>query len=232
MYRYRWWWLALLALAGLVILLVTDAGRLLELERLQAAQARLLEWREARPLAMGVGFFLLYVLVAALSVPGIVIMTLAGGAIFGAVAGTVLSSVASTLGATLTFLLARSLARAPVQRRFGHRLQVLDRGFREEGAFYLFALRITPVLPFAVVNAGMGLVPIRAWTYFWVSLLGMLPATALFAFAGTQLAQLGSTTEVISVGMLAALTAIGLFPLLARRIVRAWRRRAVRHNMH
>ncbi len=216
-----YWVVAILAVAALIAFFALDFGRFLEFERLQAAQGDLEDQRAARPLLAAVVFFLVYVVVAALSLPGIVIMTLAGGAIFGVFWGSVLSSFASTLGATLTFLVARTIAREPLQRRFADRLEPINRGFEREGAYYLFALRLTPAFPFFVINAGMGLMRIRTWTYYWVSQLGMLPATIVFANAGTQISRLDGPEGIFSPGLIASLVAVGLFPLVARWVVRA-----------
>ncbi len=218
-----YWVVAILAVVALIVFFALDLGRFLEFERLQAAQGDLEGHREARPLLAAVVFFFVYVIVAALSLPGIVVMTLAGGAIFGVFWGSVLSSFASTLGATLTFLLARTIAREPLQRRFADRLEPINRGFDREGAYYLFALRLTPAFPFFVINAGMGLMRIRTWTYYWVSQLGMLPATIVFANAGTQISRLDGPEGIFSPGLIASLVAVGLFPLAARWVVRALR---------
>ncbi|MFO7955433.1 TVP38/TMEM64 family protein [Thioalkalivibrio sp.] len=225
----RYYWGLLLALAGLIgTWLLAGVGPGLDVERLMATREQLEEWRQARPLITAALFFLLYAVVAAFSVPGIVVMTLAGGALFGVVWGTLLSSLASTLGATLTFLVARALARDAVQRRYGRQLGRIEQGFGREGVFYLFALRMIPVFPFLLVNAGIGLLPIRTWTYFWVSLLGMLPATAVFANAGTQLGQLQGIDGILSPVLILSLVATGLFPLVARWGVSAMRYRFAR----
>lgn len=220
----RAYWLAAgLAVIALIVFFSLDLGRFLEFERLQDSQGALEAQREAQPLLVAAIFFVVYVMVAALSLPGIVIMTLAGGAIFGVFWGTVLSSFASTLGATLTFLVARTVAREPLQRRFGDQLAPLNRGFEREGAFYLFALRLTPAFPFFVINAGMGLMRIRTWTYYWVSQLGMLPATIVFANAGTQISRLDGPEGIFSPVLIASLAAVGLFPLVMRWVLRALR---------
>ena len=225
----RYYWGLLLALAALVgVWLLAGVGSGLDVERLMATREQVEEWRQARPLVTAALFFLLYAVVAAFSVPGIVVMTLAGGALFGVVWGTLLSSLASTLGATLTFLVARAVARDAVQRRYGRQLGRINQGFVREGAFYLFALRMIPVFPFLLLNAGMGLLPIRAWTYFWVSLVGMLPATAVFANAGTQLGQLQGLDGILSPVLILSLVATGVFPLLARWGVNAVRKRRTR----
>jgi len=210
-----WWWL--------------EPAQFLTLEALQERQADLANWRDARPLLAAAAFFLLYVSVTAVSIPGAAVMTLAAGAFFGLLWGTVLVSFASTIGATLAFLVSRFLLHDTVQRRFGDRLAAVNRGMARDGAFYLFTLRLVPLFPFFVINLLMGLTPIRVWTYFWVSQVGMLAATVVYVNAGTQLAQLESLRGILSPTLLLSFVLLGIFPLLARRIV-SWvqRRRAYR----
>ena len=134
-------------------------------------------------------FFLGYVLLATTSLPGGAAATMTAGALFGAAQATLLVSFASTIGATLAFLLSRYFLRDAVEKRFGERLTRVHEGIERHGALYLFLLRLFPGVPFVVVNAGMGLTRMRLWTYYWVSQLGMLAGTFLFASAGAQLAK-------------------------------------------
>jgi uncharacterized membrane protein YdjX (TVP38/TMEM64 family) len=147
-------------------------------------------WRQA--------FFVVYVAVTALSLPGAAIMTLAGGAVFGLLWGTVLVSFASSIGATLAFLASRFLLRDWVQARFGERLRAINAGVEKEGGFYLFTLRLVPVFPFFMINLLMGLTPMRAWTFYWVSQVGMLAGTMVYVNAGTQLAGIDSACAASS----------------------------------
>lgn len=188
----------------------------LTLEALRQQHGVLLAYRDAHPLILAVGFFAVYIAVAALSLPVAALLTLAAGAAFGLLWGSVLVSFASTIGATLAFLASRLLFRDLVQRRFGRRLASVNRGIEKEGAFYLFALRLVPVFPFFVVNLVMGLTPLRTRTFYWVSQLGMLAGTVVYVNAGTQLGQLQSLSGVLSPGLLASFALLGIFPLLAR----------------
>ena len=149
-------------------------------------------------------------------------MTLAGGAVFGLLWGTVIVSFASTIGATLAFLASRFLLRDWVQEKFGDKLKPINEGVAREGAFYLFALRLVPAFPFVAINLAMGLTPIGAWTYLWVSQLGMLAGTIVYVYAGTQLGEFR-----ISIGLLAAFTLLGLFPLIAKKALDAIKARKV-----
>jgi pyruvate/2-oxoglutarate dehydrogenase complex dihydrolipoamide dehydrogenase (E3) component/uncharacterized membrane protein YdjX (TVP38/TMEM64 family) len=210
---------ALLALL-LIVLWTSGAGDALTLERLKSQQAELQAWTSARPLAASLAFGLIYIGVVALSIPGAAVMTLAAGAVFGFLHGLVLVSFASTLGATVAFLVARFLLREPLRRRYGKRLEAIDAGMHRDGAFYLFTLRLVPLFPFFMINLLAGLTGLRTWTYFWVSQVGMLPGTAVYVYAGTQLAQIESPGDVFSPGLLAAFALIGVMPLLSRWLAR------------
>lgn len=165
-------------------------------------------------------FFLIYVAVTALSVPVAAPLTLVGGALFGRWLATAVVSVAATSGATLAFLASRYLFRDWVQRRFGQRLQAINRGVERDGAYYLFTLRLLPVVPFWLINLGMGLTPLPARTFAAVSWLGMLLGTFLYANVGRELRQLDSPAGVVSPTLLASLALLGLVPLLLRLVLR------------
>ncbi|MDP5052467.1 MAG: FAD-dependent oxidoreductase, partial [Congregibacter sp.] len=174
---------------------------------------------DANPLQIALIFFGLYVAVTGLSLPGAAIMTLAGGAIFGFWTALLLVSFASSVGATLAFLVSRSLLRDWVQTRFARQLKALNAGFSRDGAFYLFSLRLVPVFPFFVINLISGLLPISTGRFYWVSQLGMLPATAVFVNAGTQLGQLESPAGILSPALLGSFVLLGVFPFIARSVL-------------
>ncbi len=214
----RWWAVAALALA-IALFFMLDLGQYLRLSTIKSSQAQLEEWRAAQPLHAALIFFAVYLLVTALSLPGAAVMTLAGGAIFGLGWGTLLVSFASSIGATLAFLGSRWLVGDWVQVRFGERLATLNAGIAKDGGFYLFTLRLVPVLPFFVINLAMGLTRIRPLTFYWVSQIGMLAATAVYVNAGTQIAQIDSLSGIVSPGLLGSLALLGLFPLVAHKII-------------
>ncbi|MDP1893527.1 MAG: FAD-dependent oxidoreductase [Hydrogenophaga sp.] len=214
-------------LLGIVAFFALGLDRYFSLAFLKESQASLAALREHQPLQLALGFFLVYVAVTALSLPGAVIVTLAGGAIFGLGWGLLLVSFASSVGATLAFLTARFLLRDSVQSRFGQRLADVDKGIQKDGAFYLFTLRLIPVVPFFVINLLMGLTKMKTWTYYWVSQLGMLAGTAVYVNAGTQLGQLDSLQGILSPGLLGSFVLLGLFPLIARQVVEAVQKRKV-----
>lgn len=193
--------------------------RYLSLDNLQSHRAMLSAAVAAHPVASATVYFVAYVAMAGLSLPGATILTLAGGAIFGFGWGLLLVSFASTLGATLAFLFARFLLRESVRRRFGARLAPIDAGMRRDGAFYLFAVRLVPAFPFFVVNLLMGLTPIRVGTYYWVSQVGMLPATVVYVYAGTQIGQLTTLAGILSPGLVGAFVLLAAFPFVARRML-------------
>jgi pyruvate/2-oxoglutarate dehydrogenase complex dihydrolipoamide dehydrogenase (E3) component/uncharacterized membrane protein YdjX (TVP38/TMEM64 family) len=216
--------LALLLLIGAAAaaFFALDGYQLLRPENLQALLARVQDFYRANPARTALAFFAFYVGVTGLSLPGATVMTLIAGAIFGLLWGTVIVSFASTLGATLAFLASRFLLRDWVQARFGDKLKPINEGVAKEGAFYLFALRLVPAFPFVAINLLMGLTPIRTWTYFWVSQVGMLAGTLVYVYAGTKLGEFR-----VSFGLLAAFALLGFFPLLAKRAMEAIKARRV-----
>ena len=222
----RWW--LLVVLAGLLALFFGfDLGRFLSLAAIKSSQADLEAWRSAQPLLAAALFFAGYIAAAALSLPGAAVMTLAAGAIFGLGWGTLIVSFASTIGATLAFLASRWLLGGWVQARFGARLAALNAGIAKDGGFYLFTLRLVPVLPFFVINLAMGLTPIRPLTFYWVSQLGMLAGTLVYVNAGTQLARIESLSGIVSPGLLISLVLLGVFPLVAKKLIDIVRARAI-----
>lgn len=213
--------LALLALLAAAILAYFwfDLGQYLSLDQFKAQQAEIIAAKDAAPALYIGGFFLLYVGVTALSLPGAAIMSLIAGALFGVVTGTILVSFASTIGATLAFLSSRFLLRDWVQGKFGDRLKAIDDGIARDGAFYLFTIRLIPLFPFFVVNLVMGLTRIPARTFYWVSQIGMLPATIVFVNAGTQIGAIDSTAGLLSPTLIGSFVLLGLFPWIARMLV-------------
>jgi pyruvate/2-oxoglutarate dehydrogenase complex dihydrolipoamide dehydrogenase (E3) component/uncharacterized membrane protein YdjX (TVP38/TMEM64 family) len=212
--------LGLLLIAALIVVFFAfDLDRFLTLDALKSGQATFAAWYDASPWVVVGAYLLLYVAVTALSLPGAAVMTLAGGALFGLWVGTLLVSFASSIGATLAFLVSRWLLRDWVQGRYGERLAAVNAGMAKDGAFYLFTLRLVPVFPFFVINLLMGLTPIKTRTFYWVSQLGMLAGTLVYVNAGTQLARLDSLSGILSPGLLASFALLGVFPLLAKRLV-------------
>jgi uncharacterized membrane protein YdjX (TVP38/TMEM64 family) len=211
--------LVLALLGALVAYFVFDLGQILSLENFKASQADIVAAKDANPVLYIAGFFILYVAVTGLSIPGAAIMTLIAGALFGVLVGTIIVSFASTIGATLAFLSARFVLRDWVQGKFGERLRAIDEGLEKDGAFYLFTLRLIPVFPFFVINLLMGLTRIKTRTFFWVSQLGMLPATIVFVNAGTQISLIESTAGLLSPTLIASFVALALFPWAAKGIV-------------
>ncbi|MBA4328352.1 MAG: pyridine nucleotide-disulfide oxidoreductase [Polaromonas sp.] len=219
--------IAVLLLAGIGVFFALDLGRYLSLAFLKDSQTSFQAAFEQHPVRVTLAFFALYVAVTGLSLPGAVIMTLAAGAGFGLVLGTVVVSFASTLGATLAMLAARYLLRDSIQARFGKRLDEINRGIAKEGAFYLFSLRLIPVVPFFALNLLMGLTHIRTWTYFWVSQLGMLAGTVVYVNAGTQIAKIDSLQSIASPALIGSFVLLGLLPLVVNKLLQFLKRRQV-----
>jgi len=204
-----------------------DLGQYLTLEYFKTQRDAISVYQVTNPLQTALIFFLVYVAVTGLSLPGAAVLTLAGGAIFGLWWGLLIVSFASTLGATIAFLVSRLLLRDWVQSKFGQNLKAINQGIEKEGAFYLFTLRLVPLFPFFVINLVMGLTPIRALQFFFVSQVGMLAGTFVFVNAGTQLAQIDSLAGILSPGLLLSFILLGAFPLLAKKLVNMVKARKV-----
>ncbi|MEZ5523527.1 MAG: FAD-dependent oxidoreductase [Pseudomonadales bacterium] len=196
-----------------------DLGQYLTLDYFKSQRDAIGAYQTANPLQAALIFFLVYVAVTGLSLPGAAVLTLAAGAIFGLWWGVLIVSFASTLGATVAFLVSRLLLRDWVQEKFGQNLKAINRGIEKEGAFYLFTLRLVPIFPFFVINLVMGLTPIRVLQFFFVSQVGMLAGTFVYVNAGTQLAQIESLGGILSPGLLLSFALLGIFPLLAKKLV-------------
>lgn len=201
----------------------------LQLEKLQSLLGDARTYTAAHPVTAILGFAAIYVCTTALSIPGAVTPSLFAGALFGVGAGSAVVLFSATTGATLAMLSARYVFSDMVHEKFGERMKTIDAGMEREGGFYLFALRLVPIFPFFVINLAMGLTSIGVWRYVWVSMLGMLPGTVAFVYAGRELGNLHSGTDILNLPMTDAFTVLGLVPLVARKIIDTVRaRRAYR----
>jgi uncharacterized membrane protein YdjX (TVP38/TMEM64 family) len=198
---------------------IFDLQKYFTLEYVKSAQSQFMDAYQAHPVLVMGGYMLVYILVTGFSLPGAVPLSLAGGALFGLWLGVLLTSFASTIGATLACFLARFVLRDWVQGKFGDRLEPINRGIAREGAFYLFSLRLVPIFPFFVINLVFGLTSIKLWTFYWVSQLGMLPASFVFINAGKELGQLESLGGILTPSMIISFVLLGIFPIAAKKIL-------------
>ena len=227
-----WFKLGVFAILAIVaVVLYTQFGSYLSLESLAQQEAALRDYQAQHPVLVFVIAFLIYVTVTGMSMPGAAGLTLVYAWYFGFAEALLLVSFASTLGATIAFLLSRYLFRDVITSRFGDRLAKFNESLEKEGAFYLFTLRLIPAIPFFIVNAVMGLTPLKTWTYWWVSQIGMLAGTAVFVYAGSSVPSLAtlaekginaafSPTQVTQI--IGAFVLMGVFPLVARWCIKFW----------
>jgi len=197
------------------------------LDYIKSKELAFREFYAAHPLQTLLSYMGIYIVATALSFPGASVITLIGGALFGVLSGTVVVSIASTIGATLAFTVSRFLLRDYVQTHFADRVEKINEGVRKDGGFYLFTLRLVPIFPFFLINLAMGLTAIKTWRYYWVSQIGMLPGTIVYVNAGTQLGQLESLKGILSPAVLMSFVLLGVFPLIAKKMVDALRRQHV-----
>jgi pyruvate/2-oxoglutarate dehydrogenase complex dihydrolipoamide dehydrogenase (E3) component/uncharacterized membrane protein YdjX (TVP38/TMEM64 family) len=213
-----------LVLAGIIAVIVLvffafDLGQYLSLEYIKAQQDQVETLYAENQVATLLIFFIIYVIVTGISLPGAAVMSLAAGAVFGLLTGVILISFASTLGASIAFMISRYLFRESVEARFGNSLKSINAGIKRDGAFYLFALRLVPAFPFFVINLVMGLTAIKLRTFYWVSQLGMLAGTIVYINAGTQLAQIESASGIFSPGIIFSFVLLALLPFAGRKLV-------------
>ena len=225
----RWVWLAvaIVAISAVFVYARYDLGTTLSLDALKQSRDGLRTLVDQHPLAMFGGFFVAYVAMTGLSIPGAAILSLAAGALFGFWTGVVVVSFGASVGATLAFLASRHLLRDAIRSRFGRRLEAIDAGMDKGGAFYLLTLRLIPAFPFFLINLAMGLTAIPVVRFYWVSQLGMLPATAVYVNAGTRLASIEKLGDVLSPALLGSFVLLGIFPLIAQWAIAAWQARRV-----
>ncbi|KJY83136.1 dihydrolipoamide dehydrogenase [Vibrio galatheae] len=204
---------------ALIVLLAVNFSQYLTLENAKAQQAEFATFISENFVLAAASYFIAYVAITAFSVPGAVVVTLLGAALFGFWTSLILVSFASTIGATLAFLSSRYLLRNWVQSKFGGKLSAINQGMEKDGAFYLFSLRLIPVFPFFLINLLMGLTPVTTLRFYLVSQLGMLPGTAVYLNAGTQLAQIDSLSGIVSPTVLASFAILGLFPVITKWLI-------------
>ncbi|MEN8190941.1 MAG: TVP38/TMEM64 family protein [Thermodesulfobacteriota bacterium] len=215
-------------LAGAIIVtlfFLFDLQQYLSLEFIKQSQSRFAQLYEERQLLIISIYMGIYILVTGMSLPGAMVLTLAGGALFGLTVGTIVISFASTIGATLACLISRFLLRDMVEDKFGDKLVTINQGISEEGAFYLFTLRLIPIFPFFVINLVLGLSQMGLFTFYWVSQLGMLPGTIVFVNAGKELAKIDSPAGILSPTLLASFAILGLFPITVKKMLTFYKKR-------
>lgn len=196
----------------------------LTLERFQESHDTFELWYSQHPWQTLGAYFALYALIT-LFLPVATLMTVIGGALFGFMTGSLVASFAAATAALLGFWLSRTVLHDSIQRHFGERLAAVNAGMAKDGPFYLFSMRLVPVIPFFAINLVMGLTPIRTLTFYWVTQLGMLAGILIYANAGTQLAEVDSLGDILSPDLIGSLILLGVFPLVARKLLGLLRRR-------
>lgn len=205
-----------LILVAIIIFLGVNFSQYLTLENAKAQQEALTTYIDQNFVFSAAIYFVAYIAITAFSIPGAAVVTLLGAALFGFWTSLLLVSFASTMGATLAFLSSRYLLRDWVQNKFGNKLIAINQGVEKDGAFYLFSLRLIPVFPFFLINLLMGLTPMSVGRFYLTSQVGMLPGTAVYLNAGTQLATIESLSGIISPAVLASFALLGLFPIITK----------------
>lgn len=212
-------------IAVVILFKVLGLGQYLSLDYLKISQDKFTQIYASHRLPVIAAYMAIYIMVTALSLPGAVVMTLAGGAMFGFWVGVLVVSFASTVGATLACFVARFLLRDWVQNKFGEKLTRINTGIEKEGSFYLFSLRLVPIFPFFVINLAMGLTPMKLWTFYWVSQIGMFPGTMVYVNAGKELGRLESLSGILSPGLIISFIILGLFPITVKKLLYLYKKK-------
>lgn len=235
------WLIALFFVVATVCFFWFDLEEYLTLEMIQSRSGALRDQVQAHPWWAGSLFFAAYVGLTVMSFPGTVVLTLLAGALFGLMGGTLLVSFASNIGALIAMLISRFLLRDWVQRRFAKQVASINRGLERDGSFYLFTLRLIPLVPFVLLNPALGLTRVGFWTFWWTTQLGMLPGNMIYVNAGRQLARIREISDILSPSMIGTLVLLAVFPLIAtklltlykaRKVYRGWKKpKAFDHNL-
>ena len=223
--------IACVIVLGIAAFQYFDLGQYLTLEYIKSSQSKLQELYLGNRVLVIISYMVIYIAVTALSLPGAVVLTLAGGGLFGLMVGTLAVSFASTIGATLACLVSRFFLREWVQNKFGEKLTTINIGVEKEGAFYLFSLRLVPIFPFFMINLLMGLTRMRLSTFYWVSQIGMLAGTIVFVNAGKELAKIDSLSGIMSPGLLGSFVVLGLFPITVKKLLSFYKARFKQKNV-
>jgi uncharacterized membrane protein YdjX (TVP38/TMEM64 family) len=218
--------LAIVVVALIGAFFAFDLQQYFSLQTLKEQKDGLNELYANNPVGIAAIYFVVYVAFTALALPAAAILTLAAGAIFGFWKGLILVSFASSIGATCAFLLTRFLFHDTVEKKFGHRLATVNKGIEAEGAFYVFGLRLVPLFPFFVINSVLALTKLKTLTFYWASQLGMLAGTAVYVNAGTQLAEIENTADILSPALILSFVLLGTFPIIAKYTLSFLRKRA------
>ena len=211
--------ISLLFLISLIILFfIFEMNEYSSLQNIKVQYQNLLHYYDKNNLLIHIVFIFIYIITTSLSLPFALALTLIGGALFGFWYGLILVSFGSTIGATIAFLIARFIGYEYVRINYKNQLSKFYNGFKKEGAFYIFALRMVPLFPFFMINIITALMPIKTWTFYWVSQVGMLPGTILYVFAGTQLSEIKSLSDIMSPILIVTFIFIGFFPILVKEV--------------
>lgn len=216
-------------ICGLIIVFkMLNVEQYLSLSYIKESQAKLELLYAQNPVGVIVIYMIIYILTTSLSFPGAVVLTLAGGALFGLFAGSIIISFASTIGATMACLVSRFLLREWVQGKFSEKIKKVNEGIEQEGSFYLFTLRLIPLFPFWMINIVMGLTKMPLSRFYWVSQLGMLPGTLVYVNAGKELAKIESLKGILSPSLIISFVLIGIFPLIVKKLLSLYRKKTGR----
>lgn len=219
--------LLIFSLMLLVAFALVASGKVPDLQLFKDNHAALVAVFHQNPFLFIVGYSCCYLVMITFCLPGVALLTIGAGAIMGTVTGFLVATVASATGALLSALVARYFLRDFIAARFHSQYEKFNENIQTNGVAYLTAVRLTPVVPYFIINilAGVSTFPLKS--FYIVSLLGIIPSAIAYANAGTELANLNSLRDVISLRMVMAFTMVALVPLLGIFLFRRLRPKAL-----
>jgi len=196
-----------------------DIGQYLSFETIKEQHEKLILLIESNFIFYFILFFFIYIIVTAFALPFAAIKTVLAGALFGLIPGVILTSFASSIGSTLCFLMSRFVLRDFVQNKYTKYLDKINKGIKEDGIYYLFFLRLSPIFPFFIINLVFGLTKMKTMTFYIISQIGMLIGTVIFVNAGVQLSKINSMSDILSFNLILSFILIGLVPLIIKKLI-------------
>ena len=196
-----------------------DIGQYLSFETIKEQHEKLILLIDSNFIFYFILFFFIYIIVTAFALPFAAIKTVLAGALFGLIPGVILTSFASSIGSTLCFLMSRFVLRDFVQNKYSKYLDKINRGIKEDGVYYLFFLRLSPIFPFFIINLVFGLTKMKTMTFYIISQIGMLIGTVVFVNAGVQLSKISSMSDILSFNLILSFILIGLVPLIIKKLI-------------
>ncbi|WP_432666686.1 TVP38/TMEM64 family protein [Wukongibacter baidiensis] len=199
---------------GFILYRYTNISTWLSFENLQLNKDLWKEYVNNNYIFAMVLYSLLYIVVVTFAIPGATVLTISGGFLFGTLPAMIYANISATIGATLCFLFSRYLIGSWIQNKYSDKIIKFNEEIEENGSNYLLTVHLMPIFPFFLINLISGITKVSLKTFIWTTTIGILPASFVYSLAGTNLGNIQSVKDILSLNILLALIALGLFALL------------------